>query len=427
MFTTSASYTALRRDIADLPIIDCHEHVTARAKSDDIVDFLLTSYLRSDVVSAIGEQATDRLTDRSRSLDERWPEIDAVWRAVRTTGYGLGTRRALRKVFGTDELSLAGLEQWQERLPDYSRPEQFDPLVREAGIEASISDNWPPIAAIMDGSFAALPWQRLAISLPQFHRITCRSDIEPFESAAGVTVTSLDDYVELCRAIFRRWRECGAVCMKDQSAYTRSIAYAFPPRADAERVFNAILADPRRSVAYDPDGGPLSDYLMHEFMRIAAEMELPVQLHTGHMAGIRNDVAKANAAGLRSLVEIHRRVRFDLFHANWPYPGDLLFLAKNYPNVSIDMCWAYAIEPMYGKETLKRSVATVPATKLHGFGSDVGGDAPHLIWAYAEVARDVIAAALAELVDERVVTAESALELASMWLYENPKRCFALV
>ena len=38
--------------------------------------------------------------------------------------------------------------------------------------------------------------------------------------------------------------------------------------------------------------------------------------------------ADANAAGLANVLMLHRDVRFDLFHANWPYSGEILFLAK---------------------------------------------------------------------------------------------------
>jgi len=426
MFTTSSSFTSLRRDIAELPIIDCHEHVSSRDKLDDVIQLLLGQYLEHDAISAVGDSAAAALLDASRSVEERWPDLEPVWRAIRHTGYGIGARRAIEALFGTDEVSLSNLTEWQARLPDFSQPEQFDAMITGSKIEASVSDNWPPLEQIVNGSYRPLPWQRLAVSLPSLHRITRRADFEPLERAFGTTVTSLDEYVGLCRELAVRWRSCGAVCMKDQSAYTRSIAYRMPAKSDAECEFNAMLENPRSAVAYDATGGVLSDYLMHAFMRIARDLDLPVQLHTGHMAGTRNDVAKANAAGLRSLLEVHRDVRFDLFHANWPYMGDLLFLAKNYPNVSIDMCWAYAIDPLYAKETLKHALLTVPATKIHGFGSDVGGDVPHLIRGYSEVARDVIAAALAELVDERVIAASEALDIASMWLYENPRGFFGL-
>ena len=136
---------------------------------------------------------------------------------------------------------------------------------------------------------------------------------------------------------------------KDQSAYNRSLEYGNPNRAKAEEVFNWFMSDPRRVANYPDQSKPLDDFLFHQFLRMARDMDLPVQIHTGHMAGIRNDIAKTNAVGLTSVLELHRDVRFDLFHANWPYSGEILFLAKNYPTVAIDFCWANIIDPVYSR------------------------------------------------------------------------------
>jgi len=111
------------------------------------------------------------------------------------------------------------------------------------------------------------------------------------------------------------------VAFKDQSAYERPLSYENPSYGQAEEAFNWFMEDPRRSLSY-PDGNrPLGDYLLHQFMRMARDLDLPVQLHTGHMAGIRNEISKANAVHLTRLLELHRDTRFDLFHANWPYGG----------------------------------------------------------------------------------------------------------
>ena len=149
------------------------------------------------------------------------------------------------------------------------------------------------------------------------------------------------------REIFAGFKAYGAVAFKDQSAYTRSLDYGNPSHAEAEAVFNWFMADATRSAAY-PDGvKPLDDYLFHAFLRMARDLDLPVQLHTGHLAGLYGDITKANAVQLADLFLLHRDVRFDLFHANWPYGGEALFLVKNFPNVSLNFCWAHTIDPLY--------------------------------------------------------------------------------
>jgi predicted TIM-barrel fold metal-dependent hydrolase len=185
------------------------------------------------------------------------------------------------------------------------------------------------------------------------------------------------------------------------------------------------MEDPRRQAAYPEGTRALDDYLFHEFMRIARDMDLPVQIHTGHMAGIRNDIAKTNAVGLTKVIELHRDVRFDLFHANWPYSGELLFLGKNYPNVAIDFCWTNIIDPFYCQQLFKQALTSVPHGKIHGYGSDFGGCADRA-WAHASIARDNMALALSEMVEIERLDVKAAKSVAQAWMFDNPNAFFQL-
>jgi predicted TIM-barrel fold metal-dependent hydrolase len=142
------------------------------------------------------------------------------------------------------------------------------------------------------------------------------------------------------------------------------------PGRDAERIFNRLTSDALRSAGYPDELKPLDDYLFHAFLRMARDLDLPVQLHTGHLAGLYDDIRKANAAQMADLFLLHRDVRFDLFHANWPYGGELLFLAKAFPNVVMNFCWAHAIDPLYCQTLMREAVSAVPHAKIHAFGSD---------------------------------------------------------
>jgi predicted TIM-barrel fold metal-dependent hydrolase len=160
-------------------------------------------------------------------------------------------------------------------------------------------------------------------------------------------------------------------------------------------------------------------------MRMARDLEMPVQIHTGHMAGIRNEITKTNAAHMSRVFELHREVQFDLFHANWPYCGELLYLAKNYPNVAIDFCWANIIDPVYCQNMMKQALSCVPHGKIHGYGSDFGGT-PDRALAHASIARDNIAIALADMVQMEYIGFEEAKEIAKAWLFDNPNEFFSL-
>lgn len=419
-------YKDLRQEIEPLPVVDCHEHHQLRGQIKDIIGFIASGYFEHDIISAVGEAEHRLIFDSERSLEERWPSFEQAYRAVRFTGYGRMNRYAMEHVFGSSEVTLSNLKAWSERIPDYSDPEQFESLMDAARVAARVTDNWAPIDKIVQGTYAPLPRQHLAISLPQFHNLSNLSSITRLCQAAGQSVTSLDEYLGMCRFIFEHWKERGAVCFKDQSAYERSLAYGMPTKSEAESVFNRLLTEPKSRVEWGRDAHALSDFLMHAFMRMAREMELPVQIHTGHMAGNYNDVSLANARYLRPLLEVHKEVRFDLFHANWPYDGDILFLVKNYPNVHLDFCWTHQVDPVYARNLMARAVMTIPHTKVFGVGSDVSGYQPHHTLGHVRLAKNVIAEALAELVFADHIDHEAALEIARGWLYENGRRFYRL-
>ena len=93
-----------------------------------------------------------------------------------------------------------------------------------------------------------------------------------------------------------------AVAFKDQSAYVRSLTYTLEARDSAEKLFNKCLDDPNNNLGW-PEAKPLDDFLFHEYMRFASRLDLPVQIHTGHLAGQRNRVEKANASLLSNVME----------------------------------------------------------------------------------------------------------------------------
>ncbi len=427
-------FDRLYGSIQSMPVIDCHEHLTgpdARPPYKEPIASLIHGYVFSDLQSAaygIPDRDLNRLADHEVPTDEKWPLFQRVWRATEHTAYARVTKLVLKEVYGVSELTREALDRVAEKLADQDEAAYFR-AIDEAGIEAMLVDvlgRLPKgLGSYLDGDKTFPDKWRLMISLPSAHPTWLNVEtIDQVGSLADQHITSLDEYLEAVYKVFQRCVARGAVGIKDQSAYSRIVSYDLVPRADAERLFNVVLADPRNSLGW-PDSKPLNDYLFHEYMRFARELNLPVQLHTGHMAGIRNRVDKTNAAYLASVLELHREVRFDLFHGNWPYLGDLLFLGKNYPNVALDLCWLHIIDPDYAAELLERSVLTLPHAKVHGFGGDYG-DVPEYVAGHLRIARENIAGTLAHLVERGWLEEDQAVSLAADWLFNNPNRFFAL-
>jgi hypothetical protein len=389
-------------------------------------------YLLSDLQSAsFGVPARDlqRLTEGDVSTEERWPIFEKLWHATEHTAYARVTKLVLKNTYGVEgELNRATLDKVAEKLAAMDEAAYFR-TIDQANIQALLVDviGWLPggLGTYLSGKKTFPAKWRPLISLPMFH--PTKFDFGLVTACGALVdkhITSLDEYLEAVFIVFQRCVERGAIGIKDQSAYDRTLAFDLPTKSEAEKQFNHMLADPRSSLGW-PEGKPLNDYLFHQFMRFARELKLPVQLHTGHMAGIRNRVDKTNAAYLAAVLELHQEVRFDLFHGNWPYLGDLLFLGKNYPNVALDCCWLHIVDPAYAIELLERAVLTLPHTKIHGFGGDYG-DSPEFAVAHLQIARQNIAAALTNLVEGGWLEEEQALSLAKDWLFNNPNRFFNL-
>lgn len=426
MHSNAKCYEELRAYCEIIPIVDCHDHsAECGPKYTDPIQVIIAGYFHSDINSASSDADMVYLQDTQRPLEERWPVLERAWKRTCHTGYAHVTRRVLKRFYDEDTLTLAALKRMEKRLLDLSDATTFENILEQANIAVRILDVWPDLSKVMDGSLELTPRGRLAISLPGFHAVRSYEDVQNIGRVVQRTVTSLDEYLAVCREIFEGHQRFGAITFKDQSAYTRPIDYGNPTRAEAEAIFNGFMEDPRRSAAY-PDGvKPLDDFLFHEFMRMARDLDLPVQIHTGHMAGIRNDIAKTNAVGLTRIIELHREVRFDLFHANWPYSGELLYLGKNFPNVSLDFCWANIIDPVYCQNLFKQALSAVPHGKIHGYGSDFGGSVERA-WAHAQIARDNIAIALSDMVDIDYLGLDEAKEVAYAWLFGNAAEFFRL-
>ena len=419
-------YEELRQYCETIPLVDCHDHSgECGPKYTDPIQALKCGYFHSDVLSASSEADIALMADASRPLKERWPVFERAWKRTCHTGYAQVTRRLLRKFYDEDEVTLDALLRMKDKLLDLTDEAMFDGILADANIAARLENIDPDRKAVLAGTAKLPPRSRLVIPLPGFHGVTSDAAIQANLAALGRRATSLDEYLAGCREMFEGYKKFGAVAFKDQSAYTRAIDYGNPTRAEAEAVFNRLVEDPRRSAAY-PDGmRPLDDFLFHSFMRMARDMDLPVQIHTGHMAGIRNDIAKTNAVGLTRVIELHQEVRFDLFHANWPYGGELIYLCKNYPNVALDFCWANIIDPVYCQRLFKQALSAVPHGKVHGYGSDFGGSVDRA-WAHAQIARDNIAIALSDMVEIEYLGLDEAKEVARAWLFGNANGFFRL-
>ncbi|MFB3817008.1 MAG: amidohydrolase family protein [Candidatus Methylomirabilales bacterium] len=433
--------------VDQVALVDTHEHLLAEAERHRAaVDFgyLFPHYASSDLVSSgmppavledVRASARPVLLERmarigwirkpappagpSRpdlSLDERWAALAPYWERIRHTGYGTCLRIAMRDLFGQPDLTGETYAPLSEAIAASRRPGWYRHVLRErARIAVSIQDDYR--TDVDRELFAPV------VRLEQFACPTSRQDLRNLEADTGRSLHSLDDLVAALHASLERDLSRGAVGVKIGVAYRRSLRFEKVARPEAERVFARLFGHLGEGPSW-AEARPLQDYMFHEIVRAAMERDVPLQIHTGLQEGNENLLANSDPLLLANLCIEYRRAKFDLFHGAYPFTGPALALAKNFPNVFLDLCWLPIISPSAAARVLHEAIETVPANKILAFGGDF--IIPEGAYGHSVMARRIVSRVLGEKVEEGYLDEAAAVRLAQRVLRDNAASLYNL-
>ncbi len=441
--SSSAAREAIREAVEQQPLVDTHEHFVfeddRNAKPIDFLSGWLGHYASSDLVSA-GMSVADLeyVRDISKPFGERWAKFAAFWPHVRTTGYGRALLIAARDLHGIEDVDEGTYQALSEKVTAANRPGWYREVIRErAGIEVAILDvrRNRPESTFQDVLAGEVDDELFVRSVRFEHFIMARSrrDLLDLERATDRSIHCVDDLVRALEVAFERVRARGQmVAVKNALAYVRPLTWEKATHHDAEAAFRKVTShvDELRELRYPAIGAswaetkPLQDYVMHQTIRLAIEHGLPMQIHTGLQEGNANVLTNSRPTDLINLFLEYPEARFDLFHAGYPYSGEVAALAKNFQNVYADLCWVHVISPTVGRRVLREWIETVPANKIFAFGGDylfVEG-----AYAHSRLARAGVAAVLAEAVEDGYLSLGEALALARRLLHDNAAEFFRL-
>ena len=418
------TYDRILDRVMDLQIVDTHEHLPyredAREKNTDVLKEWLQHYFSRDLISA-GLPLKDypKVLDHGRPLMERWDLVEPYWQAARHTGYGRSLAACARDLYGVPCINRSTISRLDDEFQKSLAPGHFRRVLKEKGRIA---------VSILDSNLDCdRTWFRSTGNVGPLVRPRSCTELNAVAAEAGMTVTCLDEWLEACVRAARRYVERGAVCFKDSLAYVRPLAYERHTRAEAEIAFNRFLADLHAADGETLGAIPgiaMQDFTMHWLLAEANRRGWAWQVHTGLLEGSGNLLANADPLRLCNLFLDYPHVRFDLFHIGYPWQHQVSALAKMFPNVTIDMCWAHIISPTACVDALAEWVDTVPLNKISAFGGDycfIDG-----VYGHQLMARQNVSAALARKVNEGVLGLDDANEAARMLFVDNPRRLFGL-
>lgn len=414
--------------ISEMPVIDSHEHLfpESRRLSEPVDYFILARhYSLNDVVSAgLSEEERALVLDTTAPLERRWQAYAPYWKHARYTGYGQAVRIAMRDIYGFDEISETTLPKLNAAIAARNKRGLYhDVLVKKAGIRyALVDDYWNPKPVRLEGEMFAL-----ARKFDQFIMPDGSKRIGELEQQTDVSITSLAGLKKAMERSFEQAITARMVTVKSTVAYSRDLRFEEVSEAEAEKEFSGLMRNERprpqgfRRYLHHPYR-KLEDHMFHHVIQLAEAYGFPVQIHTGLHAGNGNFVTNSRASMLTNLFFLYPKVTFDLFHISYPYQRELGVLAKLFPNVCLDFCWAHIISPTVSRQALHEYLDTVPVNKIFGYGGDY--NYPELSYAHLVMARRNIARVLAEKVEEKVCTEDEALEIARLLLHDNAARVF---
>ncbi|MCW5978531.1 MAG: amidohydrolase family protein [Bryobacteraceae bacterium] len=423
---SSKSLRERLRDAVDrMEVVNTHEHIIPEAeRTSQPVDFftLAGHYAINDVISA-GLPA-ETATRAGISPVERFQAFEPYWKHARFTGYGQALRIAIRDIYGFDEISAATLPKIDEAIAAKNKPGLYRQVLKErARIRYSVLDDyWNPAPKPADPEFFVL-----ARKFDRYVMPGSRKGIEELEKLTGVSITSLAGLKQAMEKSFEQSLEAGMTTVKSTIAYNRELRFAEAEEGAAAKAFedlaqgNAPLPEGFRAAVERPFR-TLEDHMFHHLVRLAEAHGVPVQIHTGILAGNGNFVTNTNPTGLTNLFFLYPKVKFDLFHISYPYQGELAAMAKLFPNVHIDFCWAHIISPAVSRRALHEFLETVPVNKIFGYGGDYRY--PELSYAHLVMARRNIVQVMSEKVEDGFCSEDEAVAIARMLLDENPARMF---
>jgi len=418
----SAVKQKIMAGVQAIRIIDTHEHLSPEAARNKEKLSLFTSlhYAISDVwADGLDRRQADSVFDNpATSLEEKWAVIAPYWDNVRNTTYCRNLIRAFNDLYGVPDISGSTYRELSEKIQAANRPGWYNEVLKNrAGIDLAVCDVGLAGRELDPSLFRAV------LRFDEF--LFLWNSFESVEKNWGVKINSLTDWEQALDNGISQARDWGFVAVKSGIAYSRIIEFSAVERAQAETIFNRLLKN--RKTWKDIDWReirPLQDYLFGKIAESCARHGLPLQIHTGFFYDTWHDIDQANPTHLCPFIMRHQDTKFVLMHCGYPYGKELLAMAKNLPNVVLDMCWAYVISPSFAADFLNQAIETVPRDKVLGFGGDYS--IPEGSYGHAKLCREVVSKVLAKKVLEGYWSEDEALAYARAILHDNPIRVFKL-
>lgn len=416
----------LMSEMSAMPVIDCHEHLPpeeARTSVPQDVFTLFSHYTRHDLFSAgmdieayhnpptEGEQRPVHasLFDYDIPLEKRWQTFRPYWESIRFGSYARAALITAQKVYGVTDINDNTYQLLSERIAEENTPGLYERILCwKCGIEAALTQ-----------------CGRTGVERPlvPLMPVALLTDLRSMDQARALAEQAkldeprtLDAYLAAVEARLGKWIEEGAVGLKMMSGHY--------PRIDqrAAAVAYKKLAENSQLPGGGEECSTLRAYLVHTVADLAAELDLTVAVH----AGIWGDFRAIDSKHMLEFAPAHPRTRFDLYHLGMPSVRDTIVVAKNLPNVYLNLCWTHIISQVQCRSGIDEMLDQVPVNKVLAFGGDYHRPVEKVV-GHLHMAREDLAAVLGRRIDVGMMSLSDAKYLLEKWFWDNPLELYPLL
>ncbi len=246
----------------------------------------------------------------------------------------------------------------------------------------------------------------------------------------GLTETpaTLDDYlVRVVTATLGRQKRAGAVAVKYEAAYLRSLDFEDVSKGDARSIYLGSRHVAPPDAAYKK----LQDYIFRYIAVECGRLDLAVHIHAAYGAGGYFHVGGANPLLLESVLNDPklRKTNFVMLHGGWPFTREVAALLSK-PNAYTDFSeQTFMNYPRAVAEAIREWLERAPekvlfATDAYPFSGEMGWEEAG--WVAATTGRQALGLALTEMMHDGEITRDRAIEIARMVLRDNARKLYRL-
>jgi predicted TIM-barrel fold metal-dependent hydrolase len=229
----------------------------------------------------------------------------------------------------------------------------------------------------------------------------------------GFAGGTLADFVELMRQTIRTRHRAGqVVALKCAEAYHRDINFLPDDAAAARKAFGV---HPSRISAAQKTA--FSNYIFNRACELAAELDVPFQIHTGLA-----QLAGSDPLRFEPILLKYPHVQFVLFHSGYPWIDSSAGLAFTHRNMLPSLTWTATVSTTAAIRALHEFLDVTKSVNRITWGSDtwVPEESVGALLAW----RMIVATVISERLERGLLHPKHADGLAAKLMVENGRRIY---